>query len=263
MGEFKMNMVDYHIHSTHSYDGRSTIFELCQTAIEVGLAEIGVTDHMEFEPNDAGYGFFNYDQYTMDIEKVRDIFKDRLVIRKGIEIDYQHCFEAEIARWLQDKDFDFIIGSVHYLDHILINYPYVVKRNLKSLYTRYNQEVIYSINSALFDVIGHFDLVSKYVDENRVDHKQFNHAKAIQQSLKTIVETEHYFELNSKWARPRRSSKIILSQQDLLWQYLKCGGTRISVGSDAHSTDELRQGLNTTLKSILPLKHLKIRYLFS
>lgn len=258
-----MNMVDYHIHSTHSYDGRSTIIELCHTAIEIGLAEIGVTDHMEFEPNDAGYGFFQYDQYTTDIEEVRGIFKDKLVIRKGIEIDYQHCFEAEIARWLQDKDFDFIIGSVHYLDHTLISYPYVVKRNLKSLYARYNQEVIQSIESSLFDVIGHFDLVSKYVDENRADHKQFNHTKTIQQVLKAIVETHHYFELNSKWARPRTSSKTILSQQDLLHQYLKWGGTRISVGSDAHSTDELRRGLNLVLESIIPLKHPKIHYLFS
>ncbi len=258
-----MKVVDYHIHSTHSYDARSTIFELCQTASELGLAEIGLADHMDFEPTDAGYGFFQYDQYTADIAKVRDVFKDVLVIRKGIEIDYQQCIEPEIRRWLQDKDFDFIIGSVHYLDHVLISHPYVARMNVGALYKRYYREVARSIESELFDVIGHFDLVSKYVDEKRADLSKFDHGEAAQKILEAMVETQHYFELNSKWSRPRGSSKTVLSMQDLLRLYLKCGGTRISLGSDAHSTDELGRGIQTVLEYIAPLNESKLRLLFT
>jgi len=263
MGGFEMKMVDYHIHSTHSYDAHSTIFELCQTASELGLAEIGLADHMDFEPTDAGYGFFQYDKYTADIAKVRDIFKDVLVIRKGIEIDYQHYFEPEIRRWFQDKDFDFIIGSVHYLDHDLISHSYVAKMNVGTLYTRYYREVARSIESGLFDVIGHFDLVSKYVDEKRADLSQFDHGEAAQKILEAMVETQHYFELNSKWSRPRGPSKTVLSIQDLLRQFLRCGGTRISLGSDAHSTDELGRGIHTVLEYIASLKEPKLRLLFT
>lgn len=263
MGGLKMKVVDYHIHSTHSYDARSTIFELCQTASELGLAEIGLADHMDFEPTDAGYGFFQYDKYIADIAKVRDVFKDVLVIRKGIEIDYQQCIEPEIRRWLQDKDFDFIIGSVHYLDHVLISHRYVARMNVGALYKRYYREVAKSIESGLFDVIGHFDLVSKYVDEKRADLSQFDHGEAAQKILEAMVETQHYFELNSKWSRPRGASNTVLSMQDLLRQYLRCGGTRISLGSDAHSTDELGRGIHTVLEYITTLKEPKLRLLFT
>ena len=70
-------MVDYHIHSNHSCDGKSSIFEMCQKAIELGIEEIGFSEHVDFEPRDLGFGFFNYDEYTSEIGDVQDFYKDR------------------------------------------------------------------------------------------------------------------------------------------------------------------------------------------
>jgi len=53
-----MKFVDYHVHSNFSCDGKSTLFEMSQRAIDLGIEEIGFSDHMDFEPKDWGLGFF-------------------------------------------------------------------------------------------------------------------------------------------------------------------------------------------------------------
>jgi histidinol-phosphatase (PHP family) len=62
-----MKFVDYHVHSSFSCDGESTIFEMCEKAVEVGLVEIGFSDHMDFDPKDWGYKFFDYNSYSSEI----------------------------------------------------------------------------------------------------------------------------------------------------------------------------------------------------
>jgi histidinol-phosphatase (PHP family) len=258
-----MKDIDYHIHSTHSYDARSTIFELCQKAIVLGLEEIGISDHVDFEPKDSGYDFFKYDQYTTDIEQARSVFKDQLVIWKGIEIDYQRSIEAEIIEWIQDKEFDFIIGSVHYLDHDLINHTLVARNDLRKIYERYYYEVTQSIDTGLFDVIGHFDIVSKYVDEGRSELRSFDHQENVRTILEQIIKTKSYLEMNSKWAVPKRANIPLMSSQEILEEYLRCGGELVSVGSDAHTTKELGSGIHPILEYLNNCNYKRIKLLFA
>ena len=77
-----MRFVDYHVHSLHSICGKSTIFEMCQMAIELGLVGIGFSDHMDFEPKDLGFAFFNYDNYSSEIESAQEVLHQVLPIRK-------------------------------------------------------------------------------------------------------------------------------------------------------------------------------------
>ena len=45
-----MKIVDYHVHSTNSFDGKNTIEEMCRKAIEMGLYEICFTENINVEP---------------------------------------------------------------------------------------------------------------------------------------------------------------------------------------------------------------------
>ena len=67
-----MKFVDYHVHSNHSCDGKATVFEMCKKAIEMEIVEIGFSDHMDFEPEDPGFGFFNYADYTSEIKSAQE-----------------------------------------------------------------------------------------------------------------------------------------------------------------------------------------------
>lgn len=46
-----MILTDLHMHSTYSLDGNNTIAELREQAIQVGLTQIAVTDHVEWPPH--------------------------------------------------------------------------------------------------------------------------------------------------------------------------------------------------------------------
>jgi histidinol-phosphatase (PHP family) len=65
----KTGLVDYHVHSTFSCDGRSSINDLCEKAIELKFREIGFSEHVDFDPSDEGFGFFDYENYQSAIKE--------------------------------------------------------------------------------------------------------------------------------------------------------------------------------------------------
>ena len=94
-----MKIVDYHVHSTNSFDGKNTIEEMCRKAIEMGLYEICFTEHFSVDPRDVSYGILNYERYDDEIEKAKEKFSGRLHIKKGMEIGEPHLKEYK-------KDFE-------------------------------------------------------------------------------------------------------------------------------------------------------------
>lgn len=234
-------LVDYHVHSKYSCDGKSTIFEMCRKAVDLKIAEIGFSEHVDFDPQNRCFGFFNYGKYTSEIENARETFKDQIIVRKGVEIDYQHCFENEIERWLKDKEFDFTIGSVHYLNHEFISRPLVARKDLRELYDVYFDEVEHSIESGLFDVVGHFDLIGRYIGNRRSELNSFNFWEKAKTVLEKIVESNLYLEINSKGLR--EECRDTMPGRKLIDEFVRDGGKLISLGSDAHSTNEIGNGI--------------------
>ena len=107
--------IDYQVHSFRSHDGKASIAEQCARAVEIGLDEIGFSEHKDFDPADPVVDYFDYEAYQTEIEAARQQLGEKLKIRAGVEIDYQIWFESEIAAYLDAHPFDFVIGSVHYV----------------------------------------------------------------------------------------------------------------------------------------------------
>lgn len=251
--------MDYHVHSTQSYDGRSSMFEICQKAVELGIAEIGFSEHMDFDPIDWGFGFFDYARYSSQIERTREFFKDRLVIRKGIEIDYQHSFEEKIKMWLREKQFDFTIGSVHYLNHVIISRQTAEEENLEERYNTYLEEVSKSIESGLFDVVGHFDLLGRYIGNGVSELEDFC-CKKKKMILRRIREKRIFLEVNTKAFREGYGDTI--PSKRIIDQYIEDDGKLISLGSDAHSTNEISSGIKEALDYLSQYTEGQVELLF-
>lgn len=256
----RTRLMDYHIHSTQSYDGKSSIFESCQKALELGIAEIGFSEHVDFDPVDWGFGFFDYDRYTSQIRRTREFFKDKIVIRQGIEIDYQHSFEEEIKVWLRKKQFDFTIGSVHYLNHVIINPQTAEGEELEERYNAYLKEVSRSIESGLFDVVGHFDLMGRYIGNRLSELEDFNHRKKMKRILRRIKEKRIFLEVNTKALREGYGDTIPCRK--IINQYIEDGGKLISLGSDAHSTKEIGSGIKEVLDFLSQYTERQVELLF-
>ena len=256
----RRRIVDYHVHSNQSCDGKSSISEMCQKAIELGIEEIGFSEHVDFEPKDWGFGYFNYERYNSEIKNAKESFGNRLVIRKGVEIDYQRCFEDDIMEWLQDKEFDFIIGSVHYLDDEIIGGQLVRRKDLGRIYDDYFSEVTCSIRSGFFDVVGHFDLVARYVDNRRSELKNFDCHEGIRTILEEVMENRIYLEINSKGLR--EEYRDTMPSRKIVDKFIENGGKLISIGSDAHSAEEIGSGIREILLFLSNYDGNKLELLF-
>ena len=93
---------DLHVHSTCSVDGKSSMDEHCEAAIGIGLGAICFTDHWDFDEQDAGFGRFDYDEYTGLVEAAKAKYAGRLAVFKGVDIDYHQRFEDESRAALAD-----------------------------------------------------------------------------------------------------------------------------------------------------------------
>ena len=243
-----LSFVDYHVHSNHSSDSDASLAEMCGRAIQLGIVEIGFSEHVDFDPRDWGYKYFDYERYSSDIRKARELFGDRLVVRKGIEVDYQHWFEEDIREWLRDKEFDYVIGSVHYLDHKYITEKLISEKTLQEIYDLYFAEVNNSIDSGLFDVIGHLDLPRRYTYRSKDELKRIDYWETMRTTFNKIIDTETYLEINSKGLRePCRDT---YPSKEVVNEYYETGGRMISLGSDAHCIEEIGVGIEEIMNCL-------------
>ena len=222
----------------------------------MGLDEIGITDHLDLEPSDEGYGFFNYEAYTATIACARETFGDRLTIRKGVEVDYQTVYEAEIRRLLRKMHFDYKVGSVHYLGHQRISTDLIARKGLKWIYKTYLPEVINSAKSGLFQVIGHYDMIQRYINGSGAT-KFMKERKA---ALDEIISNKLFLEINTR--NLMEAYGDTMPRLSLVEAYLKKDGRLFSIGSDAHLPRLVGSGVDEVRDFLAKLGNREIKIIF-
>ena len=197
-----MKFSNLHQHSTFS-DGKHTPEEIVLKAIEKGMESIGFSDHFmtpyEIEVGYNGITENNQTDYFKEINRLKELYGHKINLFKGIEVD--------LYSLLNTKLYDYAIGSVHYLEHGLKTYPidHTAKQQLdyinevcggdKLLFSRnYFNAVIECVKKFKPDIIGHFDLITKFslIDENNCEYK--NIAK---ESLRECLKITNVLEINT------------------------------------------------------------------
>jgi histidinol-phosphatase (PHP family) len=225
---------DYHLHSTHSFDARNSIKEVCSAAIGQGIHEIGFAEHVGIDPADEAFGALNYVRYRKDIMEARKNCAGKLKIRLGVEIDFRPGTTAEIEGYLKKHDFDFVIGALHYLDdEILLRTDIFEKHPAHTIWSRYFDELLLMVSTGLFDIIAHLDVPKR----GHVPlHGPFNwkqYEKQIRSILAEIIKYEAALEINT--AGLRKQAGEIFPSPGIINLYRQLGGRYITIGSDAHS----------------------------
>ncbi len=235
-------LFDYHLHSNFSTDSAMTIEDICETAIEKGLAEIAITDHHDIDYQDEAIEFLlQKDNYLKELEKYQEKYEGKLVIKKGIEMGLQTHILQESHKYLKNN-FDFIIGSFHTAEKKdLYNGDFFKNYSQWESYIRYLKSILEIVkNYDNYSVIGHLDLVRRYdyydTSPDLMDNK--NAEEIIRTILKKIIEKNKGIEVNTTGyyigdgKNPMPSIKILTLYKEL-------GGEIITLGSDSHSTDQI------------------------
>src|SRR5512136_1210563 len=107
--------LDYHMHSRFSEDADDSPETMCRRAIDLGIPEIGFTEHWDVGPYEDNPRYFKAESWYVELERLRNLFAGQLVIRGGIEVAEPHLYSQETRKVLQRAPFDYVIGSVHYV----------------------------------------------------------------------------------------------------------------------------------------------------
>jgi histidinol-phosphatase (PHP family) len=172
-------MIDYHVHSDYSQDAEGSVFDYCRRAQELGLEEICFTPHFEIDParrelddrvrlNGQWAPMMSdwIDHYVADIVQARREYAP-MKVRLGLEAGYDPSIEAELADFLGRHPFDYVLGSIHCIDHVAItaqdpNDFYYSQATAQQATAGYFDLLRRAIDSELFDAIGHIDVFKRY-----------------------------------------------------------------------------------------------------
>ncbi len=237
-------MTDFHIH-TSLCDGASTPQEMAETAYQKGFTALGFS----------GHSFIDYDNYCMtkentavynsEIERLKTEYDGRMEIFRGIEQDY---FSK-----MPTSGYDYVIGSLHSLNEdksLSVDFSpemtkAIIENHFDGDFTKYAEEY-YRLEADIVkktdcDIIGHFDLITKYnevlgLEEN---DKYFTHAFS---ALDELLKCDRIFEINVG-AMTRGYRKIPYPSVQILKRMCE-KNAKIIINGDCHNKLFLGEFLN-------------------
>ena len=236
-----MLTLDYHMHTVLSKDGKNTVAEMCDTALERGLCEICFTEHLDFARKEDDYGFMNWEACTAAVAEAQARYAGRLVIRLGLEFDFRREFGVEPAEVLATMPCDFRIGSVHSAAgrHLynLAKGPPPENRDLREIHGEYLAEVEALVASGLASTIGHFDYVYKQLPHAVGPMRDEAYWRRAERILARCVAAGTAIEVNTHHMLDRGFG--MAADVEILRLYRALGGRWVTVGSDAHRREEI------------------------
>lgn len=239
--------VDYHTHTFLS-DGKDSHEDMVSSAIFRGVAEIGFSDHLSVKP--AGW--------AMPLDRLVDMVKRyeaalkgvnprTIRVRLGAEVDYIPGKEDEIVDLIRSAPFDYIIGSVHFVDDWNFDTdiaPYD-QLDIDKFYRQYFRLLQQSAQSGLFDIIGHCDLAKKFGY-----YPSFPLEELYNKTAKVFRDANVVVELNTS-GRIKPCNEFYPSANFL--QSLVKHKVPLTLGSDAHVEQNVAQFYDDAISELKAL----------
>jgi histidinol-phosphatase (PHP family) len=166
-------LTDYHLHlrsdatdaSVAEHHTLANVRRYREIASARGISELGVAEHVyRFEQALELWRHPFWESYAHDdIDAYCAFVRERTDLRLGIEMDYVPGAEERIAGLLAARDFDFVVGSVHFITDGAVDMDdysvWGAGQSPEAIWERYFGTVGDAARSGLFDIVAHPDLV--------------------------------------------------------------------------------------------------------
>ncbi len=249
-----MKKTNFHTHSTYC-DGRNTCREMVEEAIKRGFDAIGFSGHAYTDFDDSYcMSLENTHRYVHDIKELQEEYRGKINIYCGLEMDYfsqKPCFEP-----------DYTIGSLHYITVAGKFFPNDSNKQLfidvvndyyggdyYGMAEDYFRLVGDIVNKTNCDIIGHFDLITKFNEGyDLFDEKDPRYVNAWKAAVCKLIPANKPFEVNTG-AIGRGYRKEPYPSEDIL-KYIKEKGGKVIITTDCHNKDLLECGMDKALTLI-------------
>ncbi len=240
--------LDYHIHTTFSMDGSATPEAMCHRAIELGLPEIGFSEHWDVGPYEEVTRFLQPEAWWRELVRLRELFDGQLVIRAGIEIAEPHLYPEDTTTILARVPFDCVIGSVHFVGpHMMFDEKYFRQCTADEVYLPYFTELEKMVQMGELDIVGHFDVPARTAIPI-LGYEVTRYEEPIRRILGLIIARGLALEVNVGGLR--KPGQNLMPDPIIFKWFRQMGGERLTLGSDAHHLDQLGQNMDIALQAI-------------
>ncbi len=238
--------LDAHLHTDQSPDSNVPIDAYAALAAERGIAELAITDHVDFDRRDPAYDYVAFADRERTVRAAAERWADRGVrIHFGAELTYNTAWEEDLRDHVRRHRYDFLIGSVHDWP----DSPYIPSRvrtwatgrRIDEVLAPYLEQVEAAARSGIFDSIGHLDVVKRYLHPTVTPDDLARRPELWEPTLRGLVASGTALEVNSSGLRHR-----VGETYPAPWavaQFRDLGGSRVIAGSDAHRADWFAWGL--------------------
>ncbi|MDQ0352186.1 histidinol-phosphatase (PHP family) [Alkalibacillus filiformis] len=229
-------MFDNHMHSNFSADCEASMEDMIEAGIKSGVKELSFTEHIDYDYPDRSIVFdVDLQRYDEKIKEMQAAYKNKINIRKGIELGLQPHLSERYNQLLNEENFDFIIASMHTTDQKDLHSGNLFEgQTLNEAYEKYYTELYECVRDFdQFSILGHLDLVTRYKYEPGVYH----FLDVIEEMFKIIIPRGQGIEINTSGYKYNMNR--LLPSRNILQLYYDMGGEIITVGSDAHKPERV------------------------
>jgi histidinol-phosphatase (PHP family) len=241
-------LTDYHVHLRPDEPGTTAERYLTaenaeryrETAAERGIEELGVAEHVyRFT---AALDIWQHplwvENATDDIDRYCDFVRDQTDLKLGIEADFIPGREERTRALLEQRDWDYVVGSIHFLAEGALDYDrfdvWNSARSADHVWKTYFTWLGELAASGMFDILAHPDLVKIWGKERPWPDKdlRFYYDLAMEQ----IAESGIAIEVSTAGLR-KPVGEIYPSRAFL--EMVVDAGNPIALSSDAHTPEHL------------------------
>ena len=238
---------DAHVHSMASPDSETDPVQAIRFLKSKGLG-ITFTEHVDFvtptvgrdfTANDLPQSYYGTDfvcDFDMYPARYRHLRSDSVLL--GLEVCLNAAFLPLNTQTVADNDYDFILGSVHYVDGIdLLDDKATSKIGADAFCRRYLTYAFDMVElCGFFDSFAHIDYIVRYYEPARKLFYYSNYPKEFDALLKALADRELALEINTSRLGEDGMARRLLP---VYKRFKELGGRYVTIGSDAHQLGAL------------------------
>lgn len=236
----KMN---FHTHTTFC-DGKNTAEEMVLAAVEKGFTALGFSGH-SYTYFDESYCMSKggVKAYQKEVQRLKEAYAGKIALYCGVEQDFYS--EEPVS------DFEYAIGSVHYIKKDGQFLPVdetaeIMEKDIQEkfggdpyAYAKvYFETVAEVLKKTKADIIGHFDLLTKFNEGNAFfDTKNSRYCTYGISAMEALIAYDRPFEINTgaiyRGLRSRAYPSVAFLKE------IKKRNGKILLSSDSHDCNSL------------------------
>ena len=232
-------MFDFHMHSVVSFDGHGQAADMLAAAARMGMKEICFTDHLDYDPLTLDPGFlFDTQVYNDTYDRLHHA---EVKVRRGMEFGMLPDNADTMKADLQRRPFDFVLGSVHFVEDVDIYYDgYWQGKTMDQAERIFLEQTLACVKAHDdFDVLAHLTYISKAGGNPTKRPVSYElHRELIDEIFRALVQKGKGMEVNTSGVD---RCGVYLPTVDYLRRFKELGGEIVTVGSDAHDSDRVGQ----------------------